>query len=540
MKRRHWRYRGPVLAVVLAISLIVPAACAGPRATANAIRVMIRADGNEQTLTLPGASTVQQALEAAGISLGPLDQVDPPAYTVLEDGTSIRVTRITEQFQVETTVLPFERQTIRNEGLPAGESRLLQPGSNGEQETTYRVLIQEGQEISRVPIKQVVIRQPVPEIVMIGAQMAYSVASIDGSLAYLAGGNAWLMTGNSANRRPIMLSGDLDGRIFRLSPDGRWLLFTRQASDPEQAINNLWAISTTDPNASPIDLKAHNIVNFADWAPHQPAGTFLSIAYSTVEPSPSAPGWQANNDLVRITFTFSGRILDRQILIDANSGGQYGWWGTDFVWSTDNSRMAYARADGLGTVDLDQPGFDLRMPITPLQTLGDWAWVPGLGWGDDGRTIFAVLHGETSDSSSAATSPVFDLAALTPESPEPMILADRVGMFADPSVSPAVERANGELAYQIAYLQAATPLESQDSRYRLMVIDRDGSNRRQLFPEEGEAGLAPGELRPPAWSPDASHLAIIYRGDLWIVESSSGRSNRLTTDGQVAAYSWSP
>jgi hypothetical protein len=540
MKHRFGNTPFPAFALAAALSLMWLAACAGPRATANAIRVTLQADGAQQTLTLSGASTVQQALEAAGITLGPLDQVEPPAYTVIENGTSIRVTRITEKFEVETTVLPFERQTIRNEGLPAGESRLLQPGSNGEQETTYRILLQEGQEISRVPVKQVVIRQPVPEIVMMGAQLAYSVASIDGSLAYLSGGNAWLMTGSSANRRPLILSGDLDGRIFKLSPDGRWLLFTRHVADADQGTNSLWAISTVDPNANALNLKAQNIVNFADWAPHQPAGTFLSIAYSTVEPSPSAPGWQANNDLVRITFTSSGRIIDRQILIDANSGGQYGWWGTDFAWSNDNGRMAYARADGLGTIDLNQPGFDLRLAITPLQTLGDWAWVPGLSWGDDGRTIFAVLHGETGDTNSAVTSPVFDLAALTPESPQPMILADRVGMFSYPSVSPAVEQPDGELAYQIAYLQAAVPLESQDSRYRLMVIDRDGSNRRQLFPEAGEAGLAPSELRPAAWSPDASTLAIIYHGDLWIVAIASGRSQRLTSDGQVAAYSWSP
>ena len=46
-------------------------------------------------------------------------------------------------------------------------------------------------------------------------------------------------------RRPIeflwLTSGDLDGRIFTLSPDGAWLLFSRSSTRPiDEEINNLW------------------------------------------------------------------------------------------------------------------------------------------------------------------------------------------------------------------------------------------------------------------------------------------------------------
>ncbi len=68
-------------------------------------------------------------------------------------------------------------------------------------------------------------------------------------------------------------------------------------------------------------------------------------------------------------------------------------------------------------------------------------------------------------------------------------------------------------------------------------MDRDGSNRVTLFPASGEAGLAP---QPIVWSPDASRLGLIYRGDLWIVDASTGVGQRLTGDGQTLAIDWKP
>jgi hypothetical protein len=108
-------------------------------------------------------------------------------------------------------------------------------------------------------------------------------------------------------------------------------------------------------------------------------------------------------------------------------------------------------------------------------------------------------------------------------------------MFAEPVVSPPRLLPNGEVDYQIAFLQALAPLESESSRYRLVVVDRDGSTLRALFPAEGEPGLEP---HPVAWSPDGERLGVIYQGDLWIVDVASGQAHRLTSDGQVTAIDW--
>ncbi len=304
----------------------------------------------------------------------------------------MRITRVVERFEVETETLPFERQTIRNEALPEGETRLLQPGVNGAQETTYRILEEEGAEISRTPVKTTIQNSPVPEIIMVGAQTAFSPVPVEGTLAYLSGSTAWVMSGDSGNRRPVLLDEKLDGRVFKLSPDGKLLLYTVEGPEDDPAvINSLRAVVLSDPDPTPIDLGADNIIHFADFSPA--AGEAYRVAYSTSEASAGSPGWQANNDLVILTFASSGTVVDIERVLDASSGGPYGWWGTTFAWSTDGTRLAYARPDGIGIVDLEDAALEPAVDMTPYQTLGDWAWVPGVAWGQDGRTLYFVEHG---------------------------------------------------------------------------------------------------------------------------------------------------
>ena len=41
------------------------------------------------------------------------------------------------------------------------------------------------------------------------------------------------MEGSTANRIPLVTSGDLDGRVLKLSRDGNWLLYTPTAAQPD-------------------------------------------------------------------------------------------------------------------------------------------------------------------------------------------------------------------------------------------------------------------------------------------------------------------
>lgn len=521
--------------LLLSLPLVLLAGCVSPRTTGGQIEVEISVDGEQLAVSLPVGSTVQNAVDRSGVELGGIDRLEPPAYTVLVDGAQVRVVRRLERFEIEQLVVPFARQTVRNEGLPEGQTRLLQAGANGLEEITYRIVEEEGVEISRQPVKRAVVEEGQPEIIMIGAQGAHTPLAIEGTIAFLSGGNAWVMTGNTANRRPVVVSGDLDGQVFRLSPDGSWLLFSRSADGESDDFNELWVVDLEQTDPEPIDLDIWNVVHFADWSPDPEARL---VAYSTAEPRASAPGWQANNDLLLVSLSSSGRVLRVRELLAPNPGGQYGWWGTEFAWAPDGVHLAYARADAVGLVDSRDPAFEPLHPITPLLTGSDWAWVPGLAWGSNSRTLYLVDHGAPLGIEDSGASPVFDLVALEAADRPPLRLVPRAGMFAYPSVSPTQQHESGEISSRVALLQAMAPLESETSGYRLMVMDRDGSNLRTLFPATGEPGIAQNELAPPVWSPDGQRLAVVYRGDLWIVDSVSGAGERLTGDGLTQAVDW--
>ncbi len=173
-------------------------------------------------------------------------------------------------------------------------------------------------------------------------------------------------------------------------------------------------------------------------------------------------------------------------------------------------------------------------PITPYVTATDWVWMPGVAWSADGRFIYTVAHAGPLGLEVPESSPAFDLVAIPISGGSTLTLKPRVGMFANPVLSPAHSSgAGGEVL--LAYLQALQPLESEGSSYRLMVMDQDGSNARPLFPGEGEGGLEPQRV---AFSPQGTLLALVYRGDVWVVEVSTGLAQALTTSGRVTAVDW--
>ncbi|MFN8382399.1 MAG: G5 domain-containing protein [Anaerolineales bacterium] len=521
--------RSRLLALLLAFSMLI-VSCRSPQ-VGEEIVITVSADGTTRDISITAGSTVAQALQAAGIVPGSLDRTEPPFYTVLSAGDLITLTRVSEVFETEEVVVPFERQIIRNETLAEGETRLVQAGVNGLEETTYRRILEDNVEVSKSEVKTVVINEALPEIVMVGAQSSYTPLNIPGTLAYLAGGNAWILEGSTANRRIIVSTGDLDGRIFTLSPNGEYLVFTRKSKKPaDEEINTLWAVRTRNLDPKLISLQAKNVVHFASWIP----GT-NSVAYSTVEPRSAAPGWQANNDLYRVSITGGSP----RKLLSANSGGVYGWWGMSFSYSP-SGVLAYSRPDGIGLVDQDGGYLKPLLEITPLNTHSDWAWIPPLVWSTDGNSLYFVSHAPAPAPISSEESPYFDLSAASFSNEASVSIIDSAGMFAYPSVSPIHTNGN-EKNYQIAYLQSIFIEQSDTSRYRLMVMDRDGSNKKMLFPPSDANGIEP---QTPVWAPAAidgqvnDFIAVIYQGNLWLVDSGSGQAYQVTGDGLLSKMDW--
>lgn len=500
--------------------LIVLAVACQPQSN----QVFIEVDNRRDAVTTE-AATVRDVLAEMDVKLGPLDRVDPDLYAQLEPGLVIKVTRVTENTEVNREVIPFERQVVTNEALATGETRLAQLGVNGEDEISVRVVFEDGEEVSRTEISRVTVIEPVPEILVVGPQGELPSVPVAGTIAYMDNGNAWLMRDSSGSRRALTAAGNLDGRVFDLSPDGRQLIYTTQLTDEiELPLNEMWLASTTIIGEKPITLGEQGVLQ-AVWSP---VISQSLIAYTTAERIVGPPGWQANNDLWLLDLSQT-RPKPRQLL-KSNTQGLYAWWGTAFTWSPDGTKLAYTRADQIGIVDLEasQPLTETLRPLfdfAPFETFSEWVWVPKISWSPDGKFIAAVIHGPPLAAEPDEESQVFDLWLIDVDNTFSAKVAEQVGMWANPVWGEA----------GIAYGEAFEPLQSANSRYSIQLIDKDGSNKRQIFPFKEELGLQPPDM---VWSPTGSELLFSYNGNLYTASTNGSPPKRLTTDGQVSQPLW--
>ncbi len=513
-------YQSRFFAALLLLSLF--SACAPAAAPVSEISISVTADADTRQVQVAAGSDVAAALQAAGIELGPLDRTEPELFSTLADGDAVRVIRVSEQFEVEQQPLPFESRTLKNEAMTPGDQRLIQNGVNGLEEITYRLLYEDGELVSRTKTRETVITAPVEEIIMIGAESPFSSVAIPGRLAFLSAGNAWVLEQNTGARRPVVTSGNLDGRVFEVSPNGDWLLFTRLTVDATK-INELWVASLDEGSDTLIDLGVGNVVHYAGWVP----GSKTQIAFSTAEPSLNPPGWQANNDLQFINFTAGGEVTAPRVGLPPNGDSLYSWWGSAFAWNLDGSELAFARPDAVGLADITSDEWNVLLPLITFQTSSEWAWVPGIAWSAEDK-LYTVEHVKQSGLAVQERSPQFDLVSLDTNGKKTTI-AENVGMFA----APVPELDGG----QVAFLRALKPSQSDVSAYELMVAAPSGV-MISLFPPQGAAGLQPQQV---AWAPSAENgpmIAFVYQGNLWVVNILSSEAQQLTGDGLVTRVSW--
>jgi hypothetical protein len=72
-------------------------------------------------------------------------------------------------------------------------------------------------------------------------------------------------------------------------------------------------------------------------------------------------------------------------------------------------------------------------------------------------------------------------------------------------------------------------------------MDRDGSNRLALFPPVDAGGIEP---QTPVWSPEplsgqsGDFIALVYQGNLWLIDSGNGAAYQVTGDGLITRVDW--
>jgi len=522
------------LAVWTFLAMSVVALLGGCQPQPSELHVTVVADGQEHSLTLPGG-TVRDALAAAGVTLGGLDWVSPDLWEELHPDAGIRVVRVQEVEEVQKRTIPFERKMLRSEAMEDSESRLVQLGQEGEEEIVYRVVLEDGVEKSRSEVLRRVVRPVVNEVLVVGVKGNLPSVPISGTIAYVSGGNAWMMRAESGGRRPLTSAGDLDGRVFSLSPDGRWLLFSRMITDTTSPLlNSLWVVGTTVIGQEALPLGVESVL-YAGWD-----GEGTKIAYSSAERSRGSPGWKAHNDLwvaevqfpsPHLTQTLSHVAITSTQVLTSTPGGVYSWWGTNFAWSPTGEQMAYATANSIGVIALESGRQRELLDFPEYHTYAEWVWTPTLSWSPDGRYLVCPVHAATSADVTPEDSPVFHVYALRLDGRVKAPLAEGVGMWANPQWATAPS----DGLWVIAYGQSRSLTNSQDSEYDLFVMDRDGSDKVHLFPQPDASGLVAPQF---AWSPYGPQIVTIWQGDLYLVDVQTREAQQLTADGNSGQPRW--
>lgn len=524
--------------LLMIMSLLV-AACNQPTQEASTIRVEL-IDGNvRRTYVYQEAITVDDFLRRIEANVTDLDRVSPQRFTQIYDGMTITIVRVQEEISCFDSELAFNTQRLPADALQPGEERIAQAGQNGTQRICERCIFENGVQTSCNQSSQTVLTDPKDEIIYFGAGGVNVPVEIEGRLAYIAGFQAWIMEGNATNRRVLTTAGQLDGQVFDLSPNGRQLLytiFTDDTSDLPKANELLAIMDTANPTAVALGIEN---VHSGQWMPNES----LTISYSTMNPiASSLSGYEAYNDLWKMRLdSRTGQPVSVENIVENNLVGQYSYWGTNYAWSPNGERLAWAKADSIGLVDL-ATGQEITLYTFPYYgTAVDngWVWQPDISWSQDSQMIVTTIHGAPAGQESEINSVVFNMAAFAPTTNLVIDnLISRTGLWAQPRFSPIAYRTDFP-EYQIAYLQAREPLNSLGVEHDLYIADRDGSNPRRIFPPEGRAGLDPYDDEVEfVWSPSGRQIAIIYQGNLWVVDVTTGTTNQLTNDGQASHPRW--
>jgi uncharacterized protein YabE (DUF348 family) len=128
--------------------------------------VTVEADGRERVLRT-FAEDVEAALDAAGVTVGPDDLVEP-AEGAIVGPTTITVQRVEHTEEVEEVTLDHDEVRRETDDLERGTTRVDTEGRDGVREDTYRVTVVEGEETERELVEREVVREPRDRVVLVG------------------------------------------------------------------------------------------------------------------------------------------------------------------------------------------------------------------------------------------------------------------------------------------------------------------------------------------------------------------------------------
>lgn len=126
------------------------------------------------------ATTVGELLDEKNIQLEEDDEVQPALDTALKEDSQIFVTRFGVQVVTAEESVPMPVETIDDSSLSYGTVAIRQNGAEGKKSVTYQLQLENGVEVGRTIIQEVVVQEPITQIVARGTSGKFENFNADG------------------------------------------------------------------------------------------------------------------------------------------------------------------------------------------------------------------------------------------------------------------------------------------------------------------------------------------------------------------------
>ena len=171
----------------------------------RSVPVHIKADGKQWDTEI-APRTVAEALKKLNISLGDKDKISLDSGHLLQASDVISIVRVTERTETMRSDIPYQ-MVAQAADFPVGlPDRIISRGSNGMQEQTVKLTLEDGVEVNREVLTQRVVKPPANQVVSRGAQTSISRGGtiINFKRAYLMKATAYSQPGGiTATGTPV-------------------------------------------------------------------------------------------------------------------------------------------------------------------------------------------------------------------------------------------------------------------------------------------------------------------------------------------------
>jgi uncharacterized protein YabE (DUF348 family) len=131
--------------------------------------VVLIADGQQRVVTTT-AGTAGDLLAQQGVALGPQDGLSLLPTQALMANMRVQVFRVASSQVTVTTPIAHKTVQTQDPNVLQGQQTVTQQGVDGQQATTYRVIVTDGVETGRQQVSTAVVKPPVDQLVTVGSK----------------------------------------------------------------------------------------------------------------------------------------------------------------------------------------------------------------------------------------------------------------------------------------------------------------------------------------------------------------------------------